>query len=267
MKYKVEIGLVKTERAEIEYVRFGVGRKNFVMIPGLSIKSLVTSAGSVARAYEQFCEDYTVYMILPRKNIMAGLSLRDMADDIASVMKELEIYDAYVMGTSMGGMLAQILAINYPTYVKKLVLCSSASRMNEASLGVMNKFIALAKKNDAAALCGEFVDYVYSEKFAGRFRELLIEMHKDTTEDELSRFIVLTSACETLNTYDELEKIKCPLFVIGSKGDRVLTGEASEEIAEKTGCEIYMYDETFSHAAYDEAEDYKDRIQKFFDKE
>ena len=39
-------------------------------------------------------------------------------------------------------------------------------------------------------------------------------------------------------------------------------GIASGEIAEKLGCEMYMYDK-LGHAAYEEARDFNDRVYAF----
>ena len=60
-----------------------------------------------------------------------------------------------------------------------------------------------------------------------------------------------------------LNEIKCPVFVIGGQKDKVTTGEACEEIAEKLGCNIYMY-ENLGHAMYEEAQDFTEMIYDFF---
>ena len=57
-------------------------------------------------------------------------------------------------------------------------------------------------------------------------------------------------------------KIKCPVFVIGGRQDKVVGGAASEEIADKLGCPIYMYEE-LGHAAYEEAKDFNKRVYDF----
>ncbi|MBQ6867651.1 MAG: alpha/beta hydrolase, partial [Clostridia bacterium] len=69
----------------------------------------------------------------------------------------------------------------------------------------------------------------------------------------------------TCNAYDELDKIKCPVFVIGGKEDKVVSAQGSYEIAEKLGCEIYMYD-NLGHAAHEEAKDFNKRVMEFLDK-
>ncbi len=60
-----------------------------------------------------------------------------------------------------------------------------------------------------------------------------------------------------------LKKIKCPVFVIGSKADKVLGGGSTEMLAEKLDCKLFIY-EGFGHAVYDEAPDYKQKILEFF---
>ena len=49
---------------------------------------------------------------------------------------------------------------------------------------------------------------------------------------------------------------------MGGKKDKVVTGEASVEIAEKLGCEIHMYDD-LGHASYEEAKDFNKRVYDF----
>lgn len=56
------------------------------------------------------------------KNHGAPYELEDMADDVALLIDRLDIQPCYVIGASMGGMIAQILAAKYPQKVKKLGL-------------------------------------------------------------------------------------------------------------------------------------------------
>ena len=77
------------------------------------------------------------------------------------------------------------------------------------------------------------------------------------------RFIALAEACLTCDIYEDLSKINCPVFVIGGGKDKVVTGKASEKIAEKLNCKLYMYD-NLGHAAYEEAKDFNKKVYDFF---
>ena len=50
-------------------------------------------------------------------------SIKMFADDTVGLMDALNIKKAHVLGTSMGGMIAQELVLNYPERVEKFVLC------------------------------------------------------------------------------------------------------------------------------------------------
>lgn len=52
----------------------------------------------------------------------APYTLYDMADDVALLLEQLGIEKTHIIGASMGGMIAQILAAKYPHFVEKLGL-------------------------------------------------------------------------------------------------------------------------------------------------
>ena len=103
---------------------------------------------------------------------------------------------------------------------------------------------------------------MYSDAYLKRCRPLLPLLAVLQKPKDVPRFVALAKACLTCNAYEELERIQCPVFVIGGKQDRVVGGEASEEIAAKLGCSIYMYGR-LGHAAYEEAKDFNRRVYDF----
>jgi pimeloyl-ACP methyl ester carboxylesterase len=54
--------------------------------------------------------------------IRAAYTLDDMAEDAIGLLDALQIRRAHVVGASMGGMIAQLLAVRYPQRVRSLVL-------------------------------------------------------------------------------------------------------------------------------------------------
>ena len=94
-------------------------------------------------------------------------------------------------------------------------------------------------------------------------------MAETVTAEDLKRFVILAKGAENFDITDDLEKIICPVLLLGSADDRVLGAYASEQIVEilnkRPDFEMYMYD-GYGHAAYDTAPDYKERMLRFLTK-
>ena len=63
----------------------------------------------------------SIVQLLRRDKRAATYSLEDMADDAAGLLDHLGVERAHVMGASMGGMIAQTMAVRYPQRVLSLV--------------------------------------------------------------------------------------------------------------------------------------------------
>lgn len=61
------------------------------------------------------------------RTLDAPYSLNDMANDTLGLMDQLQIKNAHIVGASMGGMIAQLMAINAPTRVKSLTSIMSTT--------------------------------------------------------------------------------------------------------------------------------------------
>ncbi len=86
----------------------------------------------------------TVPELLLRSRRAAHYTLGDMADDAAGLLRELDLAPAHIIGASMGGMIAQTLAIRHPESVRSLVSIMSntgSRRHGQPSLKVYGIFL------------------------------------------------------------------------------------------------------------------------------
>ena len=247
---------------QFDYIRFGSGKRALIMIQGLNTRGINGAALSLAYMYRIFAKEYTVYLFDRRPVVYDGITVRDMAADIASAMDALGLMNADVFGTSQGGMIAQYLAIDRPDLVRKLVLAVTLSRNNDTVKQVVGDWIEMAERGDMKRFVLDMAEKMYSETYVKKYRPIMPLLTILQKPKDVKRFVILAKSCLTCDTYDILDKIKCPTLVIGGKQDKVVSGVASEEIAEKLGCALHMY-ENLGHAAYEEAKDFNRRIIEF----
>ena len=247
---------------QMNYITFGNGEKSLIMIQGLSTQSTKGASLSLAYMYRIFARDYKVHLFDRRENIGENITVRELAADIAMAMDFLEIQSADVFGVSQGGMIAQYLAIDRPDLVNKLVLAVTLSKSNETIETAISEWIRLTEQNDIKNLVKDMTERMYTDSYVRKYKLFMPLLTILQKPKDVPRFITLAKANLTCNAYDELDKIKCPVFVIGGLQDKVTSGEASMEIAEKLGCKCFIYDD-LGHAAYEEAKDFNQRVYEF----
>ena len=263
MIYNVKEGSLKLPHSELDYISFGKGAKPLIMIQGLNTRGIKGAGISLAYMYRIFAKDYKVWLFDRRKNVFDGITVQDMAADTAAAMDALNIKNADIFAVSQGGMIAQYLAIDRPDLFQKLVLAVSLSRDNELVKTAINKWIELTEQNNMKELVIDMAEKLYSESYLKKYRPLLPLLTLLQKPKDVPRFIALSKACLGCESYYELDKIKCPVLVIGGRQDKLVGIKASEEMAEKLGCDIYIY-EDLGHAAYEEAKDFNQRVYNFF---
>jgi 3-oxoadipate enol-lactonase len=167
--------------------------------------------------------------------------IKTMADDTIGVMDHLGIGKAHILGTSLGGIIAQEIAINYPERVRKLILGSTnpgGSEMEEAH-AEMQRALGLgdvSSREDMANInVVQFMHNIVALSFNKRlFRMIFVP---------LSRIYVRLIGVEGIigqlgapvgcNTLDRLHTIKAPTLVITGTEDRIIPPYCSEVIASR----------------------------------
>lgn len=259
----VKSGTLSMNGATLDYVRFGSGSRNLLILPGLSLRGVKGAAHSLAFLYRRFAKEYTVYILDKRTEVPDGFTIRDLADDVANAAAQLQLARTCVFGVSQGGMIAQHLAIDHPELVEKLALGVTASRVNPVMEQAVNGWIQMAEQDDYRALVLDIFHKMYSPRYLKKYRWLFPILTRLGKPKDMSRFVALAGSCLTCETYPLLSKITCPVLVLGGTQDAVLTGKASEELAEALHSQLVMYPQ-LGHAAYEEASDFNERIYQFF---
>ena len=258
-------GCLRLAAGEMDYIRFGGGERTFVMLPGVGdgLKTVRGMALPFALLYRQLAKDFTVYVFSRRRELPRHMTTREMAADLSEAMDTLGLNEAAVVGVSQGGMIAQWLALDHPDKVRKLVLVVTLARPNDTVREAIAVWTELAERGDYRGIMLDTAERSYSEKRLKLARAEYRLLGCVGKPKSFERFLTQAESCMTHDAYGELDRITCPTLVIGGTDDRIVTGEASVEIAGRIpGSELYLY-EDLGHGLYEEAPDFLERVADF----
>lgn len=268
MFWNAKNGRVSIGDTDMDYISFGKGEDILIMLPGLGdgLTTVKGMAVPMAMTYRMYARNYKVYIFSRKNHLEAGYSTRDMAADQARAMRILGISKAKVLGISQGGMISQYLAIDYPELVEKLVLAVTSPRQNGTIRVAAGNWVKLAEQRNYKGLMIDTAEKSYSENYLKKYRRLYPLLGKVGKPKDFSRFLIQAASCMEHDAYAKLERITCPTLIIGGDADKIVGQNSAHELADKiNNSELFIY-EGLGHAAYEEAEDFNDRVCGFLSK-
>lgn len=164
-------------------------------------------------------------------------SIELMADDVALLLESLNIKKAHILGVSMGGYIAQTLAINYPHKVKSLVLgCTSfggpqSIPLTEEALRSMLKVEGL----NAEEVIRQGLKVAISPEFVRAYPDVVDQLVAWRLVNPTPRYAWERqfAAARAFNVESQLNKINVPTLVITGSEDIVVPPQNSSMLAER----------------------------------
>ncbi len=156
---------------------------------------------------------------------------RQMAEDALAVLDAARVDSAHVFGVSLGGMIAQELALRAPARVRRLVLgCTRASRSAGASmsLSALAAFAVAGALTPDAAMA-RVAPFVLSSDFI-KARPEVLEAWQRTALDDPPRRLGVCGQIAAALTHDSrrrLNRIRHPTLILTGDGDRLIPPECS----------------------------------------
>ena len=154
-----------------------------------------------------------------------------LADDAAALLTELGIPRAHVYGVSMGGMVAQELALRHPDRVRGLVLGGSTPGGPFAPRLGPSDVLAIARGGVAER--GLHAPLLFSPEFRREQPERVRELvrHFKAHRSSVATIAAQTYASATFSTMARLGRLRAPTLVMHGECDRLVPLAASKLLA------------------------------------
>ena len=151
----------------------------------------------------------------------------ELADDAVQVLDEAGVARAHVVGTSLGGMVAQELALRRPERVEKLVLACTTPGGPQA-FPMPQRTVDLMQ---ARATLREYVENALEPDPRPELVDRILE-HRERTAQRFEPWAAQAAAGAAFDAHDRLGDLTMPTLVQHGDGDVVVDPKNGELLAE-----------------------------------
>ncbi|MBK7579843.1 MAG: alpha/beta fold hydrolase [Myxococcales bacterium] len=232
----------------IQYVKRGNHRIAFSLrgepssAPLLMIRGLARTSRHWGRIVGELEQRFRLVLIDNRGVGKSDVPLRpfttaDMADDAATVLDTLGLEQSNVLGISLGGMIAQELALRHPERVRRLVLgCTRAGGGTGKSVPWRTALeLVRVMRLPAERAIRESAKLILSRDFLDQHPEVLDEWLEIARQSPPSRRGVIFQllAAARHDTSQRISGLRVPTLLITGDADRLLDAENSRYLSRK----------------------------------
>ena len=185
----------------------------------------VNSLGTDFRIWNEVAESLKPYgKIVLFDNRGHGLSsivedtatVDDFADDAEALLKHLSIKKCIPVGLSVGGMIAQVLAVRTPSKFPKLILCDTRHKIGNAQ--IWNERISVVNEKGLAAISDGVMQRWFSKSFHETHPEKVAGYKNMLERTPPTGYIQTCVAIRDGDLTETAKEIKIPaLCVVGSE--------------------------------------------------
>ncbi len=195
-----------------------------------------------------------------------------MAADTVGLMEALNIKDAHILGISMGGLIAQQIAISYPEKVRSLILSSTHFGghnyipMDDKTMALL---IALPTETISVEQAREMrYRATFSPEFLKDNRSLLeqIDVWAEKHPTPLFAQVHQSSATSEFNSESELNKITAPTLILHGANDRAVPTKNGELLAERIpNSKLKIIKDASHFVIIEKYEEFNNEVMNFID--
>jgi 3-oxoadipate enol-lactonase len=152
-------------------------------------------------------------------HVDASLTLDDFALDVVDVLDATGATRAHVVGFSLGGMIAQALALDHAARVDRLVLLSAVAGRTDQERARVQERLEILRTQGIGAITGAAQDRWFTAGFIERHPELVRERMEQLQHNHAPSYAAAYTVFSTSDLGERLHSIRTPTLVATGEHD------------------------------------------------
>lgn len=174
-------------------------------------------------------------------------SLGLLAEDAAALLAALEVERTHFVGLSLGGMIAQTLALEHPALLYSLALCDTTAALPPEALPIWDERIETARTQGMAAHVEPTIGRWFTEPFIASRADAVDPIRALIAATRIDGYIGCVEAIKGLDLLERLPAVQAPTLVVVGADDPGTTPEAARAISERIPGATLVVIESASH--------------------
>jgi 3-oxoadipate enol-lactonase len=191
-------------------------------------------------------------------------TLDALVDDAVRVIDAWGRAPVVFVGLSMGGMVAQGLALRHPTLLRGVVIANSGARYAEAAREVWAQRIATVEHDGLRAVVDATMERWFTPAFRAARPEVVARFRASVLRTDPAGYVATCHAIAAVDWLEQLPQVTRPALVIAGGRDTGAPPAMSEAIAQRIpGAELQVFDEVAHMSAIEQPERFVAALRAF----
>jgi pimeloyl-ACP methyl ester carboxylesterase len=242
---------VRSGDLEIAYWREGAGPP-VVWIQGLNADHTAWMSQTLAFRGEYDCIALDNRDVGQSGRASAPYTLAEMANDVRAVLDDAAVEDAHIVGLSMGGAVAQELALTAPEWVRSLTLVSTFARLDPRLTAILDAWRVIYPILGPSDFARQSWPWLFSRHFFERPSNLRnLQRYADNAPhpQEPEAFVRQAGVTIDQDRRARLAALRIPTLVIAGSDDILVPPYLGRELAEAIPGALYRELPGVGHSA------------------
>jgi 3-oxoadipate enol-lactonase len=193
--------------------------------------------------------------------------MEQLADDAKALFDALGIECTHWLGLSMGGMIGQAFALEYPAFFQSMVLADTTSRRPPNAEQMWGERVKIARAQGMEGVREGTLGRWFTEPYRQAHPEVMARIGRDIVNTPVEGFAGCCDAIAKVDFLDRLKEIDCPTLVMVGDQDHGTPPEMARQIqAHIRGSELVIIPSAAHLSNVEQPEAFNEAVTSFLER-